>query len=136
MGARKILLLTIAALAGSALLASSVAAASLKPADYQQRSHWLYLPTQPFHKVDVFYLYPTEYTKPDPGAPIICPVNDPGMMAGAQAAFQRQATALRTFANIYAPYYRQAAEGRSAYREAGDPPGEVNDFGATCGKVR
>ena len=29
------------------------------------------------------------------------------MMKGAQAAFQRQATAFRTFANIYAPYYRQ-----------------------------
>jgi hypothetical protein len=113
MGARRmragtILTLAIAALAAAALLATSAAAAPIKATDYQQRSHWLYLPTQPFHKVDVFYLYPTEYTKPDPSAPIICPVNDPSMMQGAQVAFQRQATAFRTFANIYAPYYRQA----------------------------
>jgi hypothetical protein len=58
--------------------------------------------------VDVFYLYPSEYTKADAGAPIIGPVDDPGMMKGAQVAFTRQATAFETIANIYAPYYRQA----------------------------
>ena len=35
-------------------------------------------------------------------------MNDPGMVHGAHVAFQRQATAFSTVANIYAPYYRQA----------------------------
>jgi len=108
MSAKKILLLGIGLLAVPALWASTAAAALLQPTDYQQRSHWLYLPTQPLKKVDVFYLYPTEYVRATPSDPIIGPVNDPGMMARAQVAFQRQATAFRTFANIYAPYYRQA----------------------------
>jgi hypothetical protein len=75
--------------------------------DYTTRAHWLALPSKPLKRVDVFYLYPTAYTRA-PGGPIICPVNDPAMMKGAQVAFQRQATAFSTFANVYAPYYRQA----------------------------
>ena len=119
MSAKKILLLSIGLLAVPALWASTAAAAPLKPTDYQQRSHWLYLPTQPLQKVDVFYLYPTEYVRATPSDPIIGPVNDPGMMARAQVAFQRQATAFRTFANIYAPYYRQAdAASRAALPQA------------------
>jgi hypothetical protein len=94
-----------AALAGSALPA---AAAPAKPTDYQSRSHWLYVPSKSVNqkKVAIFYVYPTAYSAA-PGGPIYCAVNDPGMMKGAQAAFQRQATAFRTVGNVYAPYYRQ-----------------------------
>jgi len=109
MRAHKLLPLTIALLACSAVLAASAAAAPVKPTDYQQRSHWLALPAKNVKKkrVDVFYLYPSEYERV-PGGPLICPVDDPQMMAAARVAFQRQATAFRTVANIYAPYYRQA----------------------------
>jgi len=109
MSARKILLLVAFALLVSALPASAAAAAAVKPTDYQQRSHWLFVPAKNVKKkrVDVFYLYPTEYVRV-PGGPLICPVDDPQMMAAAKVAFQRQATAFRTVANIYAPYYRQA----------------------------
>lgn len=87
--------------------------------DYANRAHWLSLPSKPLKKVDVFYLYPTEYTKANPSAPIVGPVDDPHMMKGAQVAFTRQATAFRTFANIYAPYYRQAdAASRAALPQA------------------
>lgn len=106
MGAKRILVLIAAALMGCALLASTAVAAPVKPTDYGQRSHWLSLPATPTHKVAVFYLYPTAYSRAT-GGPIICPVNDAGMMQGAQTAFQRQATAFRTVADIYAPYYRQ-----------------------------
>jgi pimeloyl-ACP methyl ester carboxylesterase len=94
------------ALVGFASLASA-AAAAVKPTDYQQRSHWLSLPKKPLKKVAVFYLYPSEYERV-PGGPLIGSVDDPGMMRGAQMAFQRQATAFRTVGDIYAPYYRQA----------------------------
>jgi hypothetical protein len=76
--------------------------------DYATPAHWLFVPKEPRMKVDVFYLYPSEYTKADPSAPVIGPIDDPGMMTGAHVALQRQAWAFRTFANIYAPYYRQA----------------------------
>lgn len=76
--------------------------------DYASRAHWLTLPSRILKKVDVFYLYPSAYTRADSSAPVVGPVNDPGMVHGAHVAFQRQATAFSTVANIYAPYYRQA----------------------------
>jgi hypothetical protein len=108
MSATRILALTITALLGAAALAGSAVAAPVKPTDYQSRSHWLYLPGKSVKqkKVAIFYVYPTAYSRA-PGGPIYCPVNDPGMMQGAQSAFQRQATAFRTVGNVYAPYYRQ-----------------------------
>ena len=108
MRSKRILALTIATLVGSAVLAASAVAAPVKPTDYQSRSHWLYLPGKSVKqkKVAVFYVYPTAYSRV-PGGPIYCPVDDPGMVQGAQVAFQRQATAFRTVGNVYAPYYRQ-----------------------------
>ena len=109
MGARRILVLTVAALAASALLATSAAAAPVKATDYQSRSHWLYLPGKSVKpkKVAVFYVYPTAYSRLLPDGPIYATIDDPRMVPGAQVAFQRQATAFRTVGNVYAPYYRQ-----------------------------
>ena len=108
MNARKLLLLCAAALVGAVSLITTAAASPVKATDYQSRSHWLFLPAEPLKKkVDVFYLYPSEYERA-PGGPLIGPIDDPGMMQRAAVAFQRQATAFRTVANIYAPYYRQA----------------------------
>ena len=70
-------------------------------------AHWLRVPKRVRYAVDVFYVYPTAYSRTSPGQPIFCPVDDSGMLAGAQSAFTRQAWAFRTFANIYAPCYRQ-----------------------------
>ena len=108
MSAKRILALTIAVLVGSAVLAASAVAAPVKPTDYQSRSHWLYLPGKSVKqkKVAVFYVYPTAYSRV-PGGPIYAAIDDPGMVQGAQTAFQRQATAFRTVGNVYAPYYRQ-----------------------------
>ena len=76
------------------------------PTDYSQANHWLNLPavTEP---VDVFYLYPTEWTSADPGNPHVCAIDEPSMLVKAPGAYARQATAFETVANIYAPYYRQ-----------------------------
>lgn len=89
-------------------VASTAAAAPLKPTDYSVRGHWLSLPRTTAGRVDVFYLYPSAYIKASPDAPDIGPVDDPGMMKGAQAAFSRQVTAFAPYARIFAPYYRQA----------------------------
>jgi len=78
------------------------------PTDYSRPGRWLSLPITVDKRVDVFYVYPSAYAKADADAPNICKIDDPGMMQGARTAFSRQATAFRTFATIYAPYYRQA----------------------------
>jgi hypothetical protein len=108
MRATRILILTTALLVVTAALSSTADAAPPKATDYSKRSHWMILPTKPLKKVDVFYLYPTAYTRPNASAPIICAVDDPAMMQGAQVAYTRQATAFAPYANIYSPYYRQA----------------------------
>ena len=78
--------------------------------DYSQAAHWLSIPA-PIMAVDVFYLYPTCWQKVDSTDPNICNIDNPSMLAGALPAFERQATAFETFANVFAPYYRQADAG-------------------------
>jgi len=78
--------------------------------DYSQTAHWLSIPV-PIMAVDVFYLYPTCWQKVNSTDPNICNIDNPSMLAGAPPVFERQATAFETFANIYAPYYRQADAG-------------------------
>jgi len=75
--------------------------------DYSQAAHWLSIPVVS-HNVDVFYLYPTAWHKVHDMDPNICDIDNPSMLAGSASAFGRSATAFETFANIFAPYYRQA----------------------------
>jgi hypothetical protein len=81
--------------------------AAVVPTDYADAAHWLNVAKGRRHPVDVFYVYPTAYSRRDAGEPIFSAVDDPGMMKAAQAAYKRQAWAFRTVADIYAPYYRQ-----------------------------
>lgn len=77
-----------------------------KATDYSLAAHWLSLPAT-VKDVDVFYLYPTAWTKTEKDRNI-CDIDNASMRAGSNAAFGRQATAFETIGNIYAPYYRQA----------------------------
>jgi hypothetical protein len=79
--------------------------------DYADSSNWLSLPTSQTatKPVDVFFLYPTVYQKSGLTAPMVCAVTDSQMRTGAQAALSRTATVFTPMANVYAPYYRQAA---------------------------
>ena len=74
--------------------------------DYSKPEHWLSLPDT-VKEVDVFYLYPTAWTSTDPSNPHICAIDEPSMLQQAPLAFERQATAFETVANVYAPFYRQ-----------------------------
>lgn len=96
----------IIALAVSACVPISSAPAA-QATDYAQAVHWLSIPVVS-HDVDVFYLYPTAWQKVHDSDPNICDIDNPSMLAGSAAAFARSATAFEPFANIYAPYYRQA----------------------------
>lgn len=77
--------------------------------DYSKAANWLSVPSQldPVKNVDVFYLYPTAYFA-GPGDPVIGEIDNANMIAGANNAFQKQATAFASVGTIYAPYYRQA----------------------------
>ena len=91
----------------SAPSAGSRSAAAVTPTDYSRLAHWLAAPSSADKKVDVFYIYPTAYSKESSSDPDFCAVDNPQMMKGAQAALLSQAMAFGPSANIYAPYYRQ-----------------------------
>jgi hypothetical protein len=93
---------------GTLALLLLAAPAGASASTYHKRSNWLARPAHPTHKVDVFYVYPTAYSRTSPDGPIVGPITDAGMRAKARAAFTRQAWAFRPYADIYAPYYRQA----------------------------
>jgi hypothetical protein len=75
-------------------------------ADYSKTGNWMVAETSGAKDVDVFYIYPSNYT-PGEGEPSIGDIDNAGMLKGAQAIYERQATAFSTVCNLYAPYYRQ-----------------------------
>src|SRR5450759_3668638 len=86
----------------------TAAATQTVATDYSNSARWLALPASTTHEVDVFYLYPTQYTRAKATDPVVCAVNDPAMMKGAKGAMERTAAAFEPSADIYAPFYRQA----------------------------
>jgi hypothetical protein len=76
--------------------------------DYSCAKYWLSLPAQAEKKVDVFYVYPTAWSKVKKYEPNICDIDNPSMLEGSRITFNAQATAFQTVGNIYSPYYRQA----------------------------
>jgi len=114
---KSILLLALAFITGSLAVAGCVPAKDegaqtkntdgIVPTDYSQIEHWLKVPADITKQVDVFYLYPTAWAKINADDPIICEIDNPIMLQQAKLAFERQATAFETSANIFAPYYRQ-----------------------------
>lgn len=86
----------------------SVAMPQTQAVDYSDWARWVSLPDQAEKPVDVFYLYPTVWTRQDENEPNICEIDNKLMLAGGKAAYEMQATAFETAGNVYAPYYRQA----------------------------
>ncbi len=106
MSVNNIQLFMMMILASISLVACGGGDATPQVTDYSQAKHWLSIPVAT-EAVDVFYLYPTAWQRGD-NEPYICEIDNPSMLAGSAAVFTRTATAFETFANIYAPYYRQA----------------------------
>lgn len=75
--------------------------------DYSKAKNWLSIPLIT-KSVDVFYVYPTAWIKTDSSQSNICDIDNAMMFSGATAAFNRQASAFETVANIFCPLYRQA----------------------------
>lgn len=101
-------LIILALLLTSAVSYGGDAVTQIDTPTYSKSEYWLSLPSSAEKNVDVFYLYPTAWQKVDKDEPNICGIDNPSMVKGSKAAFERQATAFETTGNIYAPYYRQA----------------------------
>ncbi len=76
--------------------------------DYSKSANWLSAPSSADKNTDVFYLYPSAYSKLSDSDPNICRIDNPDMIRKAKLAFGKQATTFETTGNIFAPYYRQA----------------------------
>jgi len=72
--------------------------------DYSNPENWMVQTTNPTHEVDVFYLYPTSV--PQGCLTIVGQINEK-MKHRAMGNYLKGAEAFSSFANMYAPYYRQ-----------------------------
>lgn len=104
-----LLFISLASAFGATVPAPTAAVVNetVQPVDYGNPRHWMYSPKRPSHPVDVFYLYPTAWM-PSPDDDIICSIDNASMLQGAKGSYSATATAFEPFANVFAPYYRQA----------------------------
>lgn len=79
------------------------------PIDYSQAQNWAQVPTSIDKPVDVFYVYPTVWSKTSPSDPNVNNIDNASMHQGVASILPWQATVFEPFANVWAPYYRQAA---------------------------
>ena len=78
------------------------------PTDYSDRNNWAHLPENTDKEVDTFFVYPTVYINPAPGAPGIAPVDDAMLRAGVANNYVQSALVFEDLTNLYEPYYRQS----------------------------
>ena len=80
-----------------------------KAPDYSRASGWYQIP-KITKDVDTFYIYSTAYFESSfkPGAPDHAPLDNPEMLAGAQAEYMTNASVYESSTNVFVPYYRQA----------------------------
>ncbi|MDR3564550.1 MAG: DUF3089 domain-containing protein [Negativicutes bacterium] len=104
MNGKNILILVMVLCFSMTVVAS---ASDIQATDYSKARHWLSLPASADKKVDVFYLYPSSWTKVTAKEPNVCSIDNPIMLVRAKTWLDSQATAFETVGNIYAPYYRQ-----------------------------
>ncbi len=93
------------------LLVSALISCRKKPSvapDYSLSKYWLSLPASTDKKADIFYVYPTAWSKLKKSESDICDIDNQLMLEGSKITFNAQATAFETTGNIYSPYYRQA----------------------------
>lgn len=78
-----------------------------KITDYSDKNNWLSIPSTS-NEVDVFYLYPTTWSRENTNDSIICPINYEPMRKTVTNAMIEQTGIFEEVGNVYAPFYRQA----------------------------
>lgn len=76
------------------------------PTDYAKAENWITAPGETSLPVDVFYLYPTAWTREE-GEEYVSTIDNASLRVGGAACVEMQASAFETAGNIFAPYYRQ-----------------------------
>ena len=95
------------------------------PTDYSDVNNWAHLPENPDKEVDTFFVYPTVYINPAPGAPAIVPVEDPVFRTAVQMHYREAPLVFEESTNVYEPYYRQS---NLAVLVGPNAKGEIVDF--------
>lgn len=75
--------------------------------DYSDKNNWLNIPSSS-NEADVFYLYPTLWSREDTNESIICTINYAPMLKDITNVMNEQTGIFDEVGNIYAPLYRQA----------------------------
>jgi hypothetical protein len=78
----------------------------ITPNDYSDPGNWIETQTDGTFPVDVFYLYPTAWSRGE-GEPYLAEIDNAVMRTRAPVVEAQQTSAFRDSANIYAPFYRQ-----------------------------
>jgi hypothetical protein len=76
------------------------------PTDYADANNWIEAETDGTHDVDVFYLYPTAWSRGE-GEAYLAEIDNASMRARAPVVEAQQTSAFEDAANVYAPFYRQ-----------------------------
>ena len=78
------------------------------PTDYSNKDNWAHLPGSTDRAVDTFFVYPTVYNDPTPGAPAIVPIENEMLRAGVANQYLQAPLLFEDLTNLYEPYYRQS----------------------------
>ena len=75
--------------------------------DYSDKNNWLSIPSTS-NEVDVFYLYPTTWTRANSNDSIVCPIDYEPMRSTVTNSMLEQTGIFEEVGNVYTPFYRQA----------------------------
>ena len=78
------------------------------PTDYSKQDNWAHLPENTDKAVDTFFVYPTVYNDPTPGAPTIVPIENEALRAAVENHYFQAPLLFEDLTNLYEPYYRQS----------------------------
>jgi hypothetical protein len=76
--------------------------------DYADEGMWAHLPAHADKEVDTFFIYPTVFIDPRPGAPAIAEIDNPVMRQGVADNYGQAPMLFEDLTNLYEPYYRQS----------------------------
>ncbi|MEG0918609.1 MAG: DUF3089 domain-containing protein [Anaerovoracaceae bacterium] len=75
--------------------------------DYSKKDSWLNLPSDRNKPVDVFYLYPTTWSRKSEDEPLYSEISNKQMRKNAEKIYESHSLVFKEDCNIYAPFYRQ-----------------------------
>ena len=78
------------------------------PPDYSDENNWAHLPENTDNAVDTFFIYPTVYVNPEPGAPEIVSVDDSAFRLDVSEYYFEAPELFDEMTNLFEPFYRQS----------------------------